>query len=1475
MNKIKFISLSKSCSLNESASSTGEFGGRSFRDCDVVYGPDGTRYIPKDICALVDNAIEILDGLNYGLMRGYLISLPIVYTFSIPTMATDGSHIFINPGFVLELLRVCDNNPIGIAFVITHEIYHVLFKHHERRANRLTEFPDVRRANMAMDYEINWVIEHAYPMNDDDNPSENFDENGNRIQIFDGITKACSGLIDPRFKGMVWENIYDKIDDSMFPQEKEEDNKEVVYSKDFQDGFRDGCEKAIRELRAQGLVECSIENAYKGSFMLCEASQTVFQGTYNDGFEEGYKRTMAMVMGILNPTNNNNMQPSGVSSDISEAPIPNLPDITLKNPPANTPKQENNNNINVPSITNLSSNSSSQSKSSSSQSSSSDQQAQSNQASGQGGQGDQDKQMNQGGQSAQGGQGDQGDQSMQSAQGGQGGQGDQSMQSAQGGQGGQANPTSSNAQSPGNLTIVGISKGYSGKEKTTIGNHILSQDDGKKLADDAGYDDGSNSDTYVGKDNKFNDIEAVKATIRKLGQIIDNAAINIDGTIVGSTRSPGTGMMGEIGGIINKLYTPDVNWKQVLKRYLKGFNVKMEDIGYNKKYITYGRYNRLMDKEGKSAKRLLICVDTSNSVIGSGDYLRRIVANVAEIVTKLGIKYINVIQFADGVYRDTEFRGLTPPPADKFGIKVSTGGTNYDKVFEYIDSNYVDKKKRFQAVVFFTDMDVAYYMKYSPYFNKDIPKYSNKTVWMILTDSANPREEVGKKLFGKQIFVSQKDFDKNMNFIKDTNESFKSSCMNRRLSLMLNEGSPFKKIKKATPIETDDVTDTSADGQRKGIFARRMSALKARRLLKSNNIEIADHTSKNYEAISNWIHKTFGNNYNNVIFINGENEYKYYSKYRYRHQTVFYLNDATGCLNVIGDLVLLGDQALDLPNIVNFDVVDGNLIIGNCINVTSLPAGLPQVVSGNVTIFGMRNIKDLEGSPISVGNTFSVTACKKLVSLEGAPEKCGYFYSDKFTANDYHDYLVDAYGINENLHSKANTHLNEAFKSSKLTSLFNNPLNKEALKALKRINIMWSEIPDSIVNPIYNNVARSIQKRRDDNASGEFGIYIWCDASDKIYIIATGNNKFNRNINSDWSDGKGWLYVDPTLIDILNQRIEIINYANRYIYGMTSATYNKLNQQFNNSYDEARLYCKELGIKYDNKNIAKTAAKSTSAYGITIRDVTYYHLLMIPDLCCHAYLIQGTKDPRLSTDDTVAHFSYNNSKAIRTKLQESRANAIKDIIVQGRQLNQRDPAYKKYFEQYYLTDEKILEKFMTVRNCSSLAILIEDEIECVRKLRSEIRRDILNNFKPSDKDIDTIDLLYNRFNKMSISPFIDSAKKSLRAVKLVCKSKNQDAIKYLLTTLQNAYKDICLNKDKMVTAYNNNEIGIPGISKYFDKSQTDIGIEEINNFTIVWVACYTSIIQDCASLRVMLDKFKSGNVPSLEDLRDLFTQYMN
>ena len=218
---------------------------------------------------------------------------------------------------------------------------------------------------------------------------------------------------------MIWENIYDKIDDSMFPQEKEEDNKEVVYSKDFQDGFRDGCEKAIRELRAQGLVECSIENAYKGSFMLCEASQTVFQGTYNDGFEEGYKRTMQMVMGILNPTNNNNMQPSVGSSDISEAPIPNLPDITLKNPPANTPKQENNNNINVPSIKNLSSNSSSQSKSSSSQSSSSDQQAQSNQASGQGGQGDQDKQMNQGGQSAQGGQGDQGDQSMQSAQGGQ------------------------------------------------------------------------------------------------------------------------------------------------------------------------------------------------------------------------------------------------------------------------------------------------------------------------------------------------------------------------------------------------------------------------------------------------------------------------------------------------------------------------------------------------------------------------------------------------------------------------------------------------------------------------------------------------------------------------------------------------------------------------------------------------------------------------------------------------------------------------------------------------------------------------------------------------------------------------------------------------------------------------------------------------------------------------------------------------
>lgn len=1474
MRKIKFVSLSKpSKSINESSNLfTGEFGGKSFRDCDLVFGPDGTRYVPKDICALVDSAIDIIDGLNYGLMSGYIASLPIVYTFQVGTMATDASHIFINPGFVLELLKMCGNNPIGIGFVITHEVYHVLFKHHERAAAHPERFTDHRRENMAMDYEINWVIEHSYPLEDDDDPDSQYNPDGSRVQIFDGITKRCNGCIDPKFAGMLWEDIYDQLDGADDYQDpKEENNQEVVYSKDFQDGFRDGCEKAIRELRAQGLVECSIPNVQCGMMMLLEASQAVAQGTYDDGFEEGYKRTMDAVMQALGQG-----QQSGGSNQMQmppEAPIPNLPNITLKNPPARVPssqKQQQNANINKPNITNSSS--SSQSK----QDQDDNQNKQSGQGDGQGGQSDQQdvRDNNLGGQSTQGDQ-EQGD-NQQGAQGPQSssqGLGQQQGQQAQGNQGqgsqgvGQDDTSSSTknigqGQDMGNLTVIGVTKGYSGKEDSTKGSHILSADDGAKIAEDAGYNDGSDSSTFIGKDNKFSDLESVKSTLRKLGQIMDNSAIGRNGTVIGSSGKPGSGMMGQIGGIINDIYTPDVNWKKLLKRYLKGFKTHIEDIGYNKKHIIYGRYNRIKDKEGESAKRLLVCVDTSGSVVSSGDYLRRIVANVAEIVTKLGVKYIDVIQFAGDVYKDTEFRGTTPPPADKFAIEVETGGTDYDALFDYIQSRYLDHRKSFQAAVIFTDMDVSYYVNgNSPYFSKNKPPYAKKTVWMILNDNPQSSEQLGRKLFGKSIFVSPKDFDKNLNFVQDEKTgdknieeslSYVPKCMNRYILQHLNEGNPFGTIKKKKPSVSNISVNSLDNGNDSTPAPKRFKPLgiSSRKALDVFNPEDEYHFDKpqTYELIYEWLDSKINvgaakNKYSEVYLFASKaamqkNEYRF----KNGNSRYAYIHPKTGEIVFYGDLILYS-KALELPDFIKFATVHGDLIIGNNTKITELPTGLPAIVNGDVNIVGCPKITSLVNGPIKA-DKYIVTACRNLKSLDGAPEKCDLFFSDKFTQNDYINYLADTYGIHENLVFKRKKFLNEAFNSTKLTALANNPLNRDALQAMRNIKIMWSEIPDAIVNPIYNNVAKSLAKRRDDNKSGEFGIYIWCDKDDKIWLIGTGNNKLNKEMpDADYSKGKGWLYIAPGFFDILKQRIALVRYINDM---KVNVAYLPQNMNIN----DMQKQCLDLGIKYDNDTIYKVAAKG---FVHDQSELTFYHLLLVPDLCCHAYLIQGTKDPKLDKDDPVAHFSYKNSLAIRSALNKKRANAIKDIIVQGRNLNPNDPAYKKYFENYYMTDQRILDKFMRVRNLTSMISLITDEIQAVETMRIDMRKR-LRNINATSGSFDISDMLYKKFCDQPVQVFTTSARDSIDTLREVIKKRNElDSRDFeridsdMQRMFQKVLKDTPLDCNEYSSQY------LSPIGATYNEDTT------VYTFTVIWASLYTQIVTSMAELNAVVDKINDGS----------------
>jgi predicted metal-dependent peptidase len=118
-------------------------------------------------------------ALRQPFLASALMRLPLVQVDSMSwctTMATDGFHIFYNPGWVAGL------QDAELRGVIAHELLHVLFAHSSRRKDRERE-----AWNQACDYAINLLL----------------------IDV--GFRLPRGGLADQRFSGMTSEQIYEDL----------------------------------------------------------------------------------------------------------------------------------------------------------------------------------------------------------------------------------------------------------------------------------------------------------------------------------------------------------------------------------------------------------------------------------------------------------------------------------------------------------------------------------------------------------------------------------------------------------------------------------------------------------------------------------------------------------------------------------------------------------------------------------------------------------------------------------------------------------------------------------------------------------------------------------------------------------------------------------------------------------------------------------------------------------------------------------------------------------------------------------------------------------------------------------------------------------------------------------------------------------------------------------------------------------------
>lgn len=202
--------------------------GKRWEDYETILCPDGYRIDMVNLVEEIERAKAALTHLA-PMFGGLVHKLYTIYTFKVATMATDGSHLFINPQFADKELDFT-----GKVFVLAHEVMHCLLNH-LRRA-RVAGHTDAMKSNVAADYEVNISLTD--------------------IGLFkDSTIKKLKGLYEPKYKSWGYEKIYDDINR---PSEKSMDNsneakdaeKNEGESETYSDDYKAGWKQAMEDYKA-------------------------------------------------------------------------------------------------------------------------------------------------------------------------------------------------------------------------------------------------------------------------------------------------------------------------------------------------------------------------------------------------------------------------------------------------------------------------------------------------------------------------------------------------------------------------------------------------------------------------------------------------------------------------------------------------------------------------------------------------------------------------------------------------------------------------------------------------------------------------------------------------------------------------------------------------------------------------------------------------------------------------------------------------------------------------------------------------------------------------------------------------------------------------------------------------------------------------------------------------------------------------
>jgi predicted metal-dependent peptidase len=138
--------------------------------------------------ALARSKVSVMGKPKLKFFASVLFSLKMSITKEIPTAATNGKNLLINPDFFMGL------KPVEREFILMHETYHVVLQHMGRLNGR-----DMKRWNAAADYVINADL------------------------LKMGMVMPEGGLYSARYDGMSADEVYD-----LLPDDAEPDHEDLI-----------------------------------------------------------------------------------------------------------------------------------------------------------------------------------------------------------------------------------------------------------------------------------------------------------------------------------------------------------------------------------------------------------------------------------------------------------------------------------------------------------------------------------------------------------------------------------------------------------------------------------------------------------------------------------------------------------------------------------------------------------------------------------------------------------------------------------------------------------------------------------------------------------------------------------------------------------------------------------------------------------------------------------------------------------------------------------------------------------------------------------------------------------------------------------------------------------------------------------------------------------------------------------------------